>query len=56
MNWIRNSSFVSITTVLAFIIVVWYGAAVYLNSDVLIDKYERQNIEWNFSKLVDDSW
>ena len=56
MNWIRNSSFVSITTVLAFIIVVWYGAAVYLNSDVLIDKYERQKIEWNFSKLVDDSW
>ena len=56
MNWIRNSSFVSITTVLAFITVVWYGAAVYLNSDVLIDKYERQDIEWNFSKLVDDSW
>ena len=56
MNWIRNSSFVSITTVLAFITVVWYGAAVYLNSDVLIDKYERQNIEWNFPKLVDDSW
>ena len=56
MNWIRNSSFVSITTVLAFITVVWYGTAVYLNSDVLIDKYERQNIEWNFPKLVDDSW
>ena len=56
MNWIRNSSFVSITTVLAFITVVWYGAAIYLNSDVLIDKYERQNIEWNFPKLVDDSW
>ena len=56
MNWTRNSSFVSITTVLAFFTVVWYGAAVYLNSDVLIDKYERQNIEWNFYKLVDDSW
>ena len=56
MNWFRNSSFVSIATVLAFITVVWYGTAVYLNSDVLIDKYERQNIEWNFSKLVDDSW
>ena len=56
MNWIRNSSFVSITTVLTFITVVWYGAAVYLNSDVLIDKYDRQNIEWNFYKLVDDSW
>ena len=56
MNWFRNSSFVSIATVLAFITVVWYGAAVYLNSDVLIDKYDLQNIDCNFSKLVDDSW
>ena len=55
MNW-RTSSFISIATVLAFTTVIWYGAAVYLNSAVLIDKYERRNIEWDFSKLVDDSW
>ena len=35
---------------------IWYGAAVYLNSDVLIDKYERKKIVWNFTKLVEDSW
>ncbi|MDG1177957.1 MAG: ABC transporter permease, partial [SAR324 cluster bacterium] len=56
MNWFRTSSFVSITVVLAFIAVIWYAAAVYLNSAVLIDKYERHKVEWDFSKLVDDSW
>jgi len=42
--------------VMAFIVIIWYGAAVYLNSDVLIDKYERQKTEWNFQLLVSDSW
>ena len=56
MNWLRTSSFFSIAAVLAFTTVIWYGAAVYLNSDVLIDKYDRKKIEWNFSKLVEDSW
>ncbi len=42
MNWLRTSSFFSIAAVLAFTTVIWYGAAVYLNSDVLIDKYERK--------------
>ena len=54
MNWFRTSSFVPITTVLAFTAVIWYAAAVYLNSAVLIDKYERHKVEWEFSKLVDD--
>ena len=56
MNWFRNSSFFSIIVVLSFIVVAWYLGAVYLNSPVLIDKYERHNVEWDFSKLVDDSW
>ncbi len=56
MNWFRTSSFVSISTVLAFTAVIWYVAAVYLNSAVLIDKYERHKVEWDFSMLVDDSW
>ena len=56
MNWFRTSSFVPITTVLAFTAVIWYATAVYLNSAVLIDKYERHKVEWDFSKLVDDSW
>jgi NitT/TauT family transport system permease protein len=56
MNRLLNSTPAAITVVLAFILVIWYGAAVYLNSDVLIDKYERQKTEWNFQVLVKDSW
>ena len=51
-----DSTPAAITVVMAFIVVIWYGAAVYLNSDVLIDKYERQKTEWNFQLLVSDSW
>ena len=51
-----DSTPAAITAVMAFIVVFWYGAAVYLNSDVLIDKYERQKTEWNFQLLVSDSW
>ena len=40
----------------AFIVIISYGAAGYLNSEVLIDKYERQKTEWNFQLLVSDSW
>ena len=56
MNRLLDSTPAAITVVLAFIVVIWYGAAVYLNSDVLIDKYERQKTEWNFQLLVSDSW
>jgi len=56
MNRLLESTPAAITAVMAFIVVIWYGAAVYLNSDVLIDKYERQKTEWNFQLLVSDSW
>ena len=56
MNRLPDSTPAAITVVMAFIVVIWYGAAVYLNSDVLIDKYERQKTEWNFQLLVSDSW
>ncbi|MBS1255235.1 MAG: Riboflavin transport system permease protein RibX [Deltaproteobacteria bacterium] len=56
LNQLLKSSFIPITTVVSLIVVFWYAGAVYLNSDVLIDKYERQNTEWNFKKLVEDSW
>ena len=56
MSRLLDSTPAAITVVMAFIVVIWYGAAVYLNSDVLIDKYERQKIEWNFQLLVSDSW
>ena len=56
MKRLLDSTLAAITAVMAFIVVIWYGAAVYLNSDVLIDKYERQKTEWNFQLLVSDSW
>ena len=56
MNRLLDSTPAAITVVMAFIVVIWYGAAVYLNSEVLIDKYERQKTEWNFHLLVSDSW
>ncbi len=56
INKLINTSIFSVLTVLIFITIFWYGASVYLNSDVLIDKYERKKVEWNFSKLVNDSW
>jgi len=56
MKRLRTSSLFPIVSVLAFTTVIWYGAAVYLNSDVLIDKYDRKKIEWDFSKLAEDSW
>ena len=56
MKRLLDSKLAAITAVMAFIVVIWYGAAVYLNSDVLIDKYERQKTEWNFQLLVSDSW
>ena len=56
MNRLLDSTPAAITVVMAFIVVIWYGAAVYLNSEVLIDKYERQKTEWDFQLLVSDSW
>ena len=56
MNRLLDSTPAAIMAVMSFIVVIWYGAAVYLNSDVLIDKYERQKTEWNFQLLVSDSW
>ena len=38
------------------IIMVWYAGAVYLNSSFLIDRYEKNNVNWSFSKLASDSW
>jgi NitT/TauT family transport system permease protein len=35
---------------------VWYAGAVYLNSSFLIDRYEKNNVNWSFSELASDSW
>ena len=53
---LRDSSLIPVSVVVAFIILIWYAGAVYLNSPVLIDQYERQKTEWNFEKLRQDAW
>ena len=53
---LRDSSLIPVSVVVAFIILIWYAGAVYLNSSVLIDRYERQKTEWNFEKLRQDAW
>ena len=53
---LRDSSLIPVSVVVAFIILIWYAGAVYLNAPMLIDKYERQKTEWNFKKLRQDAW
>ena len=56
MNRLLKSTPAAVLAIMAFIMFIWYSASIYLNSDVLIDKYERQKTEWNFQLLVKDSW
>ena len=53
---LRDSSLIPVSVMVAFIILIWYAGAVYLNAPMLIDKYERQKTEWNFEKLRQDAW
>ena len=41
-----------IATVVAAIMVVWYGFTVYLNSPWQIEQYEKAGIEWQMEDLV----
>jgi len=45
-----------VATIILFILIIWYAGAVYMNSDRLIDQYERSNTDWDFEQLVEDSW
>ena len=44
-----------ILAILFLLTVVWYFFTIYLNSAMQIDKYDRQGISWNISKLVLDT-
>ena len=44
-----------ILTILFLLTVVWYFFTIYLNSAMQIDKYDKQGISWNISKLVVDT-
>ncbi len=59
-NRILNSLFKGtvgpVMILITIIMMVWYAGAVYLNSSFLIDRYEKNNIDWSFSELATDSW
>ena len=44
-----------ILTILFLVAVVWYFFTIYLNSSMQIDKYNKQGISWNISKLAIDT-
>ena len=56
LNNILSGSVGPVVILVSIIIMVWYAGAVYLNSSFLIDRYEKNNIDWSLSELATDSW
>ena len=56
LNIIMSGSVGPVVILVSIIIMVWYAGAGYLNSSFLIDRYEKNNIDWSFSELATDSW
>ncbi len=52
----REGAFLPVLTVVASLIVIWYAGAVYLNSTQLIDRYQKQDINWDLGRLAKDAW
>ncbi|WP_193369288.1 ABC transporter permease [Pelagibius marinus] len=44
-----------LAVVVFFLFVLWYLGTVWLNAPLLIDGYERRDVDWSFSQLVEDS-
>ncbi len=53
---LRQGSFLPIAMVVLSIILIWYVGAIRLNSPQLIDRYEKNGIDWNFTQLATDAW
>ena len=52
----HKSQTAALVMVLGVLLVLWYLGALWLNSDLLIDGYERRNIDWSFSQLLADAY
>jgi len=44
-----------LAVVILALFVIWYAGAVWLNAPVLIDGYERRDVDWSFSQLAGDA-
>ena len=51
-----NKSFFPIVTISIFIVLIWYGFSIVLNSSWAFDKAERNDKRLSFSELVYDTW
>ena len=56
LNSLINGTVGPVMILVTIIVMLWYAGAVYLNSSFLIDRYEKNNIDWSFSELATDSW
>ncbi len=45
-----------VAVILTFILIAWYAGAVYLNAPQVIEKFERNKIDWTMAQLIDESW
>ncbi len=52
--WAGSSGPVMVLVVL--LMIIWYLGAIYLNSPLLIDRYQKTNPDWTITELVADSW
>lgn len=53
---LQKSQAAALTLMVLALLVLWYVGALWLNSDLLINGYERRNIDWSFSQLVADAY
>ena len=53
---VHQGAFLPVLTVVISLIIIWYGGAVYLNSDQLIDRYQKNNVDWSIGQLASDAW
>lgn len=45
-----------VTVLVTLLMVFWYLGAIFLNSPMLIDRYKKNNPDWTFIELTQDSW
>ncbi|NNG02488.1 MAG: ABC transporter permease [Inquilinus sp.] len=53
---LRHGHALPVFTVLVCLLVVWYGAAVWLNKDRVVRQLERGGAEWTIGQLVEAAW
>ncbi|MEK9941852.1 MAG: ABC transporter permease [Gammaproteobacteria bacterium] len=53
---LREGALLPVLTVVLSIMVIWYAGSIRLNSPQLIDRYEKNGLDWTFAQLASDAW